>query len=232
MTIGIYLLKFNGTDKVYVGQSVQIEVRYRVHKLKLRTGKANYKLQEAYKIYGNPILDIIVEGIQKEELNFLEKEAFEIYNSIDNGFNIASEPDIHLEGELNGFSKYTNEQVIDVFIYLLDLSYRYADIESLTGVSLSTIRHISNGESHSWLGREFPEEYSILMSLKGLKRQQATNDAKSMGIKFPDIKSPKGEVFSDIPNACAFAREHGLDSSTLIKLFKGYVKSTKGWTLA
>lgn len=228
----IYVLKFKGTDQVYVGQSIQLDVRKRTHLLKLRTGKANYKLQKAYELYGEPELEVICEVNTKEELNIAEAEAFEIYDSINNGFNIAKEPDIHLEGDRNGASKYTNEQIRGVFKYLLDLNLRYKDIEVLTGVKLNTIRHIANEESHNWLEREFPEEYKILRSYRGQTRQQSTNNGKTLGIKYPAIKSPEGIEYSNIANACAFSREHNLDSSTLIKLFKGKVKSTKGWTLA
>jgi len=230
MTSGIYVLKFNGTDRVYVGQSVNIETRYRAHKQKLRNGSHNYKMLEAYKLYGIPELEIICE-CTKNELNRLEQEAFEIYDSINNGFNISEDPDIYQEGEKNGYSKYTNDQIREVFKYLLDISYRYKDIESLTGVKLNTVRHIANGESHSWLATEFPIEYADMLSIKGADRQASANCAKTLGKIYPKVISPTGETF-EVTNANAFARKYGLDSSYFIKLLNKRALSCKGWKLA
>ena len=44
MTIGIYLLRFNGTHKVYVGQSINIEKRYTDHLYVLKRGLGTYKM--------------------------------------------------------------------------------------------------------------------------------------------------------------------------------------------
>lgn len=54
MTIGIYRLCFNGTDQCYVGQSVNIEKRYKQHLSSFINNKANPKMMEAYIQYGNP----------------------------------------------------------------------------------------------------------------------------------------------------------------------------------
>lgn len=230
MTIGIYLLRFNGTDQVYVGQSVNIEVRYRVHKQKMRQGTHNYKVQEAFKHYGIPSLEILCECMDAAELNTLEEEAFEIYNSVDNGLNVARNADIHLQGELNGSSKYTNEQILEAFLLLQDPNNSFKSISILTKVSESTIRHISSGEAHSWIQEVFPEEYSNLPNLFSLRRAKVSS-AKSKGINYPLVKSPTGEVFK-IDNANAFARSNGMDSSYFIKLLNGKAKSCKGWVLA
>lgn len=232
MSMVIYILKFRGTNKVYVGQSTQVNIRERVHKLKLRTGTANYKLQEAYELYGEPTLEIICEVYSKEELNLAEAEAFEIYDAINNGFNIAVDPDIHLEGDKNGASKYTNDQIIKVLMCLIDINKypKYSLIAAETEVSESTVRHIANLEAHSWLEREYPNEYTKLKDIKDTgARRGNSNSAKAKNLNYPDVKSPTGEIYK-ITNANEFARCHGLDSSTLIKLLNGKAKSTKGWT--
>ena len=51
MTTGIYQLVFKGTDKVYIGQSIDIEHRYKGHISCLQLGKGVSKLQNAYNIY-------------------------------------------------------------------------------------------------------------------------------------------------------------------------------------
>jgi group I intron endonuclease len=228
MTCGIYILRFNETKSVYVGQSLNIENRFKVHIRKLRDGTHNYKMLKAFGMYGLPTFEIIAE-CTKSDLNDAELEAFGIFDSVENGFNVASEPDIHLEGESNGASKYTNQQVSDVLNLLVDLDNRYKDISEATGVSISTVRHIANGESHSWLAREYPDKYSILISNRGTNRQSAGNSAKSQGKVYPKVRSPLGIVF-EVECANSFARSNHLDSSYFIKLLNGKANSCKGWT--
>ena len=231
MTCGIYVLKFNGTNKVYVGQSENIEYRYKKHLQRLKRGDHNYKMQQAYKDYGSPILEIVLADLTKEELNSNEYEAFKIYDSISNGFNIAEQPSIHGNGELNPSSKYPNEKIIEVLLLLIDISNTYKQIESLTGVSESTVRHIANQEAHHWLEQKYPLEYEQLRNLKG-KRSTGKNTAIDRGIVYPTILSPTGEEYN-IANIAAFAKEHGLDSSSLAKVLKKRPKynSHKGWKL-
>jgi hypothetical protein len=232
MSQGIYLLKFKGTDKVYVGQSVNIEYRYKKHIQSLKRGSSPYKLQQAYSLYGPPELEILISTEDSSLLNTLENEAIEIFNSVANGFNTAELADLHGEGELNPASKYSNDKIEEVFNLLLDLSKRYKDIEKETGVSISTVRHIANLEAHTWLSIKYPEEYALLKSYKGKIRQQNTNSASQRGISYPTIISPEGLEY-EVSNAADFARKHGLDSSTLVKVLKRRPKyiSHKGWKL-
>ena len=231
MKTGIYILKFEGTDKVYVGQAVDINRRYSIHLRKLRAGTGNYKMQKAFISFGIPTLEILCE-CTRDMLNTNEAEAFGIFNSIDNGFNIAKEPDIHLEGPLNGAAKYTREEIIQVFNLLLDINNRYVDIALDTGVSNDTVRHIANSESHTWLSMEFPEKYASMVSLGGITRQSAGNSAISKGIIYPPILSPESVEYV-VSNASEFAKEHGLDSSSLVKVLKRRPKynTHKGWKL-
>lgn len=231
MTCGIYILKFNTINKVYVGQSENIEYRYKKHLQRLKRGDHNYKMQQAYVTYGIPELEIILPDLTKEELNSMEYEAFEIYSSISNGFNIAEQPSIHGSGELNPHSKYSNEKIIEVLFLLLEVDNTYKYIESVTGVSLSTIRHIANQEAHSWLKHKYPSEYLQLENLKS-KRSFGKNTAKDRGVIYPTIVSPVGEEYT-ITNVAGFAKEHNLDNSCLAKVLKKRPKynSHKGWKL-
>ncbi len=231
MKTGIYLLKFNGIDKVYIGQSVDIDRRYTIHLRKLKQGSANTTLQKAYKLHGKPLLEI-VHLCDRSLLNIKEKEYFDKYNSINNGFNIAAEPSIHLEGPANGAAKYTKEQILEVFHLLLDITNLYKQIEEKTNVSLSTIRHISNGESHTWLSIEYPEKYALLESLRGISRQSYANSSKAKGIVHPIILSPDNIEYT-VETISTFAKEHNLDSSCLSKVLRSVpkYKSHKGWKL-
>lgn len=228
MTCGIYKLSFPGYSKCYIGQSVNIEQRFSNHIYRLKNNTHNYKVQEVYTNHGLPTLEIILE-CSPEELNDAEKDAINIYDSINNGLNISNEPNIFQCGEHNGYSKNSNQKIREVFHLLLDLSNSYKEIEKITGVSISTIRHISNCEAHLWLEQEFPKEYIIMKSYRGTLRQSASNSAKKLGITYPKVINPISEEVCEIANANAFARAHNLDPSYFIKLLNGKALSCKGW---
>lgn len=232
MTIGIYKLWFNDPDIVYIGQSLNVEYRYKKHIQKLKKGTANVKMQCAYNLHGIPKLEILLEVEDSGDLNDLENEAIKIYNSVKNGYNICETADIHLKGPDNFASKYTEEEIVKVFFLLLDLNNSYKKIEALTGVNISTVRHISNMESHNWLSLRYPKEYDLLKSFKGKIRQQESNTAIKRGIVYPTIISPGGIEYN-VTNAAKFAREHGLDPSSLTKVLNRRPKylSHKGWRL-
>ena len=73
-------------------------------------------------------------------------------------------------------------------------------------------------------------EYKSMMDQKCIENIKAYNDKKmqNMPVKAPLI-SPDGKVYSDIRSLTAFAKEHGLDASSLYKLYSGKLNEVKGW---
>lgn len=236
MTIGIYKLNFTGTDKAYIGQcSTDIEkIRYKQHLRSFKNGTASKKLQEAYNTYGSPTIEILCECTE-EELDKTENEAIEIFNSVNKGFNTLETagafPDNR--GENCGASKYTNEQIISVFKLLVYYPEKlYSNISEISEISVSTIEAISGGKNHRWLKDKFPEEYTLLMGLKGNRKHvNISKTAKDMGIIYPAIISPNGTKYN-VENLNKFSREHQLDCGTLCKVLNKKRKSHKGWKLA
>lgn len=223
MTIGIYKLNFNDTDKVYVGQSTHIEIRIIQHLSKLRTRKAAYKLQLAHDRYGLIGYDILVE-CTNDELASYEKEAIKVFDSFNNGFN--STPDTvgsNCRGENNPNALHARQKYMEVLSLLVQdsVSLSKQQISDLTGVSINIIRHIMSLESHGWLKEEMPAEYEIL------------EDRKAVGNfrnkQYPDIVSPSGQVY-EINHITNFAKEHGLLQPKLTEVLKGTRNQHKGWT--
>lgn len=70
MTSGIYQLNFND-QAFYVGQSINIEFRWKQHFDKFRKGTASKKMQEAYNTYGLPDTLILLE-CHKDYLDMME----------------------------------------------------------------------------------------------------------------------------------------------------------------
>lgn len=231
MTIGIYKLSFDWLDKVYIGQSINIEERYKKHLWNLRTGNSSVKLQQAYNLYGIPKLDILAECLEAE-LNSLENEAIEIFNSFVSGLNGTETSDTMpvLVGTANGNSKYSEDQYICVAEMLCEKIHTAKYIAKATGVSEYVVKHISKCENNSWLSTDHPVLWAKLQELKGA-RTSYLNSSKALGIVYPNIVSPEG-VIHQVDNVNAFAREHGLAASALHNVLTGKRKSHKQWKLA
>ena len=231
MTIGIYKLNFANTSECYIGQSVNIEVRYKQHLNLLKLGKSSKKLQKAFLDYGTPELFILLE-CSKEELNSSEAEAIEIFNSVILGFNTCSTAGgtSQIYGEDHGNAVYSNlaiKEVLKNLVYRLDCTL--GEISDLTGVSKSVISGISCLQQHKWLQEDLPIEYNLLVDIftKHIRR-----DSTKRGLKVPpfSIISPEGVVHL-VENIRQFAQIYNLDFRHLSKLRTGERKSHKSWKL-
>lgn len=229
MTIGIYKLVFEGTDKVYIGQSINIEKRFLEHLRNLKNNKASRKLQLAYNSFGNPKSECVID-CNIEELDELETLAIKLHDSFNNGFNSLESaceiPKTDNTGDKHGRSKYTNTKIIEVFNLLVEFPrYTQKQISDITGVTTNTVSHISQGTRHTWLKEAYPDKYTILMSLKGTR-----NSAKHLGIVYPPIISPEGIKYI-VDSPAAFARLHNISNAALVQVLNKRTKHTMGWTL-
>ena len=235
MTIGIYCISFKNTDKVYIGQSTNIETRWADHYRTMRKGTAKRKLQEAYTEYGEPIFTILVEcsidELDREEISLITE-----FDSIKTGLNTCSGGKSGA-GVHNGSSIFTKEQLLQVLELLSDdRVLLYSDITSIVDVTYNTVVNISKGVSHSWLSELYPDMFKKQESLNILRQAKAhitiggKASAKNLGIYYPILVTPDGTECS-IDNALQFANANGLDHSCLVKVLNGYRKSHKGYFL-
>jgi len=232
MTIGIYRLIFTGLDQYYIGQSINIESRYKQHLLALQSNKHyNYKVQEAYEKYGIPSLEVLVEcGIS--ELDTTEDEAINIFDSVKNGLNINSsalQTPTALYGESHPRSIVPDDLAIEVVKLLTVQTNTAKYISDTLGVPVDKIHDIASGKTHNWIHSIIPLEYTKMRSLLGRRKNPKT--AEKRGIEYPRLISPEGIIFSNITNLKQFCEEHGLDRSNLRKVFNGISKHSKGWVL-
>jgi len=229
----IYKLFFTGTNKVYIGQAKDPKIRLAKHLLSLRSGTASIKLLEAYKAYGEPDMEILCYAESMSELNSLEKEAIEIYDSVSNGFNTQGYVNsawTGVVGERNGNSKYSNSDIIEIVKYILqNPKTPIRQVAKTLGVGVVFLEELVSGKRHKWLADTNPKEHSELMALKGTRSKAYT--AKDMGIIYPTIYSPNGVPYN-VTGVRSFAREHGLNNTCLCSVLNGKQKQHKGWSLA
>jgi group I intron endonuclease len=237
--IGIYCLNFNGV--YYIGKSNNLKRRYKDHISNLINGVSNYKMLEAYKLYGEPSFEI-VEYCTLDEL--VEKEIFWIaeFNSITDGLNITSGGDGGGSGTEHNRSVYSKEDLIHVLKLLADNKiYTYTEIYNITSVRISTITNIVDSNSHVWLADMFPNDYARMLSIdiKLERKNKALQETaskltgiKKNSFKYPDLVDPFGNVFSNITNTKTFAEEHDLSTEGICRLCSGKIKSHRNWKLA
>lgn len=238
MTAGIYKLIFSN-NKIYVGRSSNIELRFKAHLSDMKLGKASKKLLDAFNNFGEPRLEILQEENNLETQKKLEIEYIFKLKSLTNGLNSTFGGEDILYGELNARAKHTNEQIYFV-LKLLAYSKESTllDISKNTGVSLSVVRDISAGNRHLWLSVEYPLEYSIMIENKDnrLARSLANlTDIHRFKSKFeiyPKLISPNGEIIEITGSLSKFAKDNGLQIGNLSSVIHGRRKSHKGWTLA
>lgn len=231
MTCGIYKLNFNNTDAVYIGQSINIEKRFKEHIKDLRNNSHSIKMNEAFKLFGLPILETLIE-CSNTELDLIENEAIDIWDAVASGFNTLSEANggYKLRGEDAHVAIYSNSQILEVFNYLIDYpNLSLKDISIITRVAYGTVAMVSQGASHKWLAEVYPNRYDTLLNLKG-SRYSLSNSAGRMGIEYPKIISPIGIVYI-VTHCTTFAKLHNLELSALNRVLNSVRKSHKGWKL-
>jgi hypothetical protein len=243
MTCGIYILRFNGTDKVYVGQGLDIEDRYKSHIRYLRKGTASVKMLEAYKLYGFPYQELLVECLE-EELNANENEAIAIFNAVDNGFNtLYTAEDMpawksELKGEDCGMSVYSNDKILEAAKLMTDATLSLVKVSEITSVKVTTLRKISQGAQHRWISEKYPDIWNKIQAIKETRNKlthaghgDIVRDmftAKTQGIVYPQVISPTGEIYT-IDNLSEFCRVHELEKTNFRNVLHGNRFKHKGW---
>lgn len=232
MTCGIYKLNFKGTDKAYIGKSVNIEYRFTGHLRSFKRGEASKKMRNAYEQYGPPTLSILLE-CKEDDLSFNENKLIKEYNTIDEGFN-THDPSlgtiVYSRGDLNPRAKYSNAKIIECFDMLVDYpDMLFQEISEITGVTKGTISMIAHSGNHKWLSEYNPGKYATLLAAIG-NRKASCKSAKNQGIEYPTLISPDNIPYT-VSNVREFARKHGLDQSALGRVLNKKAKTHKGWHL-
>ncbi len=248
MICGIYLLRFIGTTKVYIGQSLDIDYRFIYHCSKLRNGSHTIKMNAAYSSFGLPTLEYLC-VCTEEELDKYENEAIEIFDAVINGFNCKDTSGYrpNLQGELSPTAKCTNEEVRHAFHLLVDYpNLRMEEISKIVDISINTVKDISCGNSHYWLKSEFPDKYLLLQNMLGTRNNGESNatsvysneviiEVFNMCLQYPELSlieiSKKVGVHYDTIKSIATGSNHKWlksefpDKYSLLMSYKGTRRS-------
>lgn len=158
---GIYIIKNSINNLVYIGQSVDISVRWNAHKRSALNKKAQdhyTKIHQAMNKLG--VKNFYCELLEECKYNELsEKEIYwiEKLNSYENGYNMTRGGESN-KGETNGNHKITLEQVIEIrTAYANHIPFREVCDKYLNQISKSGLRKI--WQFQTWKNI-MPEVYS------------------------------------------------------------------------
>ena len=159
MAVGIYAIYWEETGDVYVGQSIELEVRISAHMRALkRRDHANLYLQCLYLKYGVPKV-CVLDTCRVSDLNLLEVAWVAEF---DGPLNI-QEPGVLVgSGTQNPNSRHSKRKILRCFAYLYKYGMSQHAVSKRTGVPRGTLSHIVRGKAHHWLSEEYPKEFQIL----------------------------------------------------------------------
>ena len=166
MTSGIYKITNKINNKVYIGQSVNIEERWDYHKAVCHWNSQS-ALYRAFKKYGIENFDFqVIEKVPpiKEQLNEREIYWIKYYDACKNGYNLTKGGDSF---SLR-YTIVTPQQVVDIRTRKLNFESPkkvYEDYQNL--ISWATFDKIWNGALHADI---MPEVYQDTEKLKMIER--------------------------------------------------------------
>lgn len=219
MSCGIYKYQNNINGKVYIGQAVDIQARYRGHKsssFNPRDKDYNMVIHQAIRKYGLENFSFeVIEECEREQLNEREVYWIAYYDSYRKGYNATeggNESHIHLG------------KPIELFTLQGEYVTEYPNITEAAkaiGVNRGTLYGILRGERLSAKGYQF--------RLKG-DTTPITPYKSKQGGKIPIYQYTKdGTFIKEWESATAAGRELNIDSSSITKVLKGKLKSCGGY---
>jgi group I intron endonuclease len=224
----IYIMYWDITNP-YIGQTVNLKLRYRGHINALTRGDhCNSKLQSKFNEYKEIPKIEILEICTTEQLNTLEEYYIKEFNSISTGLNIISGGYSVGKGINNSASKYSEEDLIEVYHLLNDITKSLTDVSNITDIPLSTVKKISQGVQHNkWLQEKYP---LIWLNIDSNRKQRfsISNCAGTLKKQYRRIRSPDGTVHI-VTNTTQFANTYKLSNGNLCAVLNGKRNSVSGW---
>lgn len=147
--IGIYKFENKINGHIYIGQSVNIEQRYKDHinrALKDTSGNTEYNslIHKAIRKYGIKNFNFsIIEECSKEKLNEREQYWISFYDSFNNGYNCNSGGN-----QQEATIKFSENIIKEIQNLLQNSSITYEEISKKYNISLGKISSINTGKSN------------------------------------------------------------------------------------
>lgn len=244
MTVGIYSLVFEGTDYLYIGQSINIEGRYKDHIDNMVQEIASAKLMAAFILFNKPRLEIL--RITTED-TLDEWELFYIteFNSVKYGLNSLNNvtPNNIRKGYIPYNAKYSEKQYEDILMNCIAIPILIdKNIAIKTNTDTETVTNIRKLKKHTWLKIRYPKEYLILENTYNKYLKTLVEISEIMPVekkekikevkKYPKIEAPDGTIYElKYGTISKFAKLNKLNYTGLNKVLNGHLTHISGWKL-
>ena len=237
MTCGIYKLMFKGTNKVYIGQSTNIDRRYKEHLANFITKKCNNKLLKAYDDYGVPNYEVL-EECTEELLEELEIKYTQAYNCIEEGLNVCLGSPIGTatgSGVGHSKAKYSKEAILRALEALKSPSNLLPEVSIRYDVSTRVLQSIFYRQRHAWVDIEYPQLIDEVLKANRIRLSKSVSDSYAYREpinpkRTPTIVSPAGEVILVSGTMQQFCITNNLNASSMSRVVCGTQKEHRGWT--
>jgi group I intron endonuclease len=216
MNIGIYKITCTGNNKCYIGQSSDLICRKKRHFSDLKLNKHFSKfLQHSYNKYGKEsILFEIIELCEKSHLNKQEIFWIEHYNSFHDGFNSTLGGRLSIV-EPKKFDFLNLSRGIEINCSIPELVERYSEDKLDKGY----LYKVTGRKKFSYKG------WSCKCSNFKIQKKAGRGNPISM----TNTISGETIVFENITRAAEYINS---DISAIVKIKKGKMTQTKGWTIS
>ena len=234
---GIYKITCKVNGKIYIGQSVNIETRFKSHINNFKNKNLkdyNTKFYRALRKYGieNFTFEIIEEVLDNNLLN--EREIFWIayFDSFKNGYNSTlGGGQVTEKCELHPNAKNLNSDILKLKEQLLKSNITQHDLAIQYGLTQSEVSNINRGKRWSTLGNY---DYPIRKEksrLKGENNPKAVlTDEIVMTIRKRYVNETGKDIYKDFKELCSYTTfERALLGKTYSYL-PIYKKKEKKWT--
>lgn len=233
--IGIYKITNLLNNKVYIGQSNNIERRFKEHCTKWRSSRIPVDWDIHYLGKENFSFEIL-EECSLNELNDKETYWIDFFNSIEAGYNQNRGGDTLLAGELNPNAKLTEEDVKQIRLaYSEHKSQKevYNQI-AVNKIAWSTFQNIWQGKSWTHIMPEvFTKENKDYYSKQATNGEKSTkavlSDEEVLKIRQRYVNETAKQIYVDYENLISFQTLQQILWGRHYKHLPIYSKKHKQW---
>ncbi len=232
--IGIYKITKISTGKSYIGQSNDIERRFKEHQTKGKTSRIPVDI--AIKKYGiNAFTYEILEECSLNKLNEKEEYWIKYYNTVQNGYNCSIGGNQQSIGENNGRAKLTEQDVIKIRKAYANHKKQkdiYKEFQNI--ISFGTFQNIWQGKSWSYIMPEVytkeNKEYYIYQNSKGSNSTTAAfTDEEIIQLRTRYINETAAQIYKDYKNRISYQAFQEILWGRRYKNLPIYKKKEKKW---
>ena len=230
--IGIYKIENLINHKIYVGQSVHIERRWKEHCFP----STNSLISNAIKKYGKENFSFqILEECSEEELDDKEISYIKQFDCITpKGYNIKD----YIDGKETTFLYYDKETFLNIVNDIKESLLTFQEISEKYDITKRLVYYINNGEVHQIENEKYP-----LRKVKDLSKKVhycsrcgkeisrwGTMCKECLHISQRKIERPSRELLKDLIRSETFtniAKQYGVSDTTIKKWCKNYSLPSK-----